>query len=48
MYAVGRQLRHLFQEAGMDASDFLREFWTCCVNLGSLSESLVWKLLHFK
>ena len=26
MYAVGRQLRHLFQEAGMDASDFLREF----------------------
>ena len=48
MYAVGRQLRHVFKEEAMDASNLLREFWACCFNLGSLSEPVVRKLLYFK
>ncbi|KAI2503870.1 hypothetical protein MHU86_10595 [Fragilaria crotonensis] len=48
MYAMGRELRQVFKEAPVDASNLLREFWTCCVNLKDLSEPVVRKLLYFK
>ena len=48
MYAMGRQLRQVFQETPMDAGHLLRQFWSCCINLEGMSEPLVRKLLYFK
>ncbi len=48
MHAVGRQLRQMLKETGVDASHFLREFWLCSIDLGSLSEPMVRKLLYFQ
>ena len=48
MLAVGMQLRQVFQDKDVDAWHLLRQFWTCCVNLGGLSERLVRKLLYFE
>lgn len=48
MHAVGRQLRQVFKETPMDASNFLREFWARCLDLADMSESVVRKLLYFK
>ncbi|KAI2509912.1 hypothetical protein MHU86_4477 [Fragilaria crotonensis] len=48
MYAVGRQLRQVFKETPVDASNLLREFWACCINLKDMSELVVRKLLYFK
>ena len=48
MHAVGRQLRQVFQESAVDASNILREFWVRCVDLGDMSESVVRKLLYFQ
>jgi hypothetical protein len=48
MHAVGRKLRQVFKETGMDGSHLLRELWSCCVNCGDLSEPLVRKLLYFE
>ena len=48
MHAVGRQLRQVFKDTGMDGSNLLREFWSCCLNCGDLSEPMVWKLLYFE
>jgi hypothetical protein len=48
MYAVGRQLHQVFKASTVDASNLLREFWTCCIDLEGLPEPLVRKLLYFK
>ena len=48
MHAVGRQLRQVFREAPVDASNLLREFWIRCVNLSGMSASVVRRLLYFK
>ena len=48
MYPVGRQLRKVFDESEVDSGDFLRKFWTSCIELQDLSKPMVRKLLHFK
>ena len=48
MLAVGRQMRSLFKEEGMDGGRFLRKFLLECWRLPSLSPDVVWRLLHFR
>jgi hypothetical protein len=48
MHTVGRQLRKVFKETGLDGNNFLRKFWTCCVNVDVMSKPMVQMLPHFK
>ena len=48
MYAVGRQLRQVFQTSTVDAGDLLHQFWACCLDLRNMLERVVRKLLYFK
>ena len=48
MHSVGRQLRQVFQESAVDASNILRELWVRCVDLKGMSEPVVRKLLYFQ
>ena len=48
LYAVGRQLRQVFQKSTVDAGDLLRQLWTCCLDLREMPESLVRRMLYFK
>lgn len=48
MFAVGRQMRKVFDDKTMDPGDFLRKLWIFCFNLGTLPECVVRKMLLFK
>ena len=48
MYAMGGQLRRVFQESEMDACNLLREFWTLCHELQDLPKPVVRRLLYIK
>jgi hypothetical protein len=48
MYAVGRQLRKLFQDSPLDTGNFLREFWESCTRLSQVPENVVRKVLYFE
>ena len=47
MHAVGRELRRVFQESGMDPRDLLRKLWSLCIDLEGMPEHVVRKLLSF-
>lgn len=41
--SMGRQLHLLFYEPEVDAGDFLRKFWECCIKLQDMQELMVQK-----
>ena len=48
MHAVGREVRRVFADSEVDARDFLRKLWTLCVDLQSMPEHMVLRLLSFE
>lgn len=48
MFAVGRQLRKVFEVSAVDAGNFLCEFWNTCLRLQSVPENVVRKVLYFE
>jgi hypothetical protein len=48
MFYVARELRRLFKEEDLAAGNFLRQFLVDCQRLQSMSQDVVWKMLHFR
>ena len=47
MYAVGREVRRMFEASEVGVRNLLRKFWTLCVDLQEMPEHVVRKLLSF-
>ena len=45
MYAVGRQLRKVFEDAEMDSC---HQLWACCFNLQNLPKHVVRNVLYIR
>jgi hypothetical protein len=48
MHAVGRKLHSLLEGENVDTRDFLFKFWEQCHRFGSMSESMVRRVLFFR
>ena len=48
MYAVGRELRLVFQTPGLDPRDLLRKFWSASLGLQHLPECVVRRMLFIE